>query len=101
MQGRQGLIIMLNGKRVRMDEESILQFLENLPSDNIEKIELITTPPASFDAEGDAGIINIQTTNCLFVQERRLVPWIVSEADQSRRPPVRRLQCRSGGRFRL
>ena len=33
--------------------------LDAMPSSNIEKIELITTPPANFDAEGNAGFINI------------------------------------------
>ena len=61
MQGKQGVIVMLNGKRMRVDAQTLIQLLESMPSDNIEKMELITTPPASYDAEGDAGIINIQT----------------------------------------
>ncbi len=58
--GKQGVIIMINGKRNRMDQASVIQMLSAMPADNIEKIELITTPPANYDAEGDAGIINIQ-----------------------------------------
>jgi len=33
--------------------------LNGMSANNIEKIELITTPPANFDAEGNAGYINI------------------------------------------
>jgi len=33
--------------------------LDGMSSDNIESLELITTPPANFDAEGNAGFINI------------------------------------------
>src|SRR5258705_10336025 len=33
--------------------------LAGMNASNIEKIELITTPPANFDAEGNAGYINI------------------------------------------
>jgi len=60
MQGKQGVIVMMNGKALRMDSRALLQLLENLSADQIEKIELISTPPASYDAEGDAGIVNIE-----------------------------------------
>ena len=61
MQGKQGVVVMLNGKTTRMEAAGLILLLQNMPSDNIEKIELISAPPASFDAEGGAGIINIQT----------------------------------------
>lgn len=61
MQGKAGVIVMLNGKRMRMEMAAIIQLLEAMPSDQVEKIELIQSPPASYDAEGDAGIINIQS----------------------------------------
>src|SRR6185312_7048540 len=57
--GKNGVIIMINGKRNYMDLASVVQMLAGMPSGNIERIEIITTPPANFDAEGDAGIINI------------------------------------------
>lgn len=59
MNGKQGVIVMLNGKRNRMPIDAVIQLLSGMNADNIEKIELITTPPSGFDAEGDAGIINI------------------------------------------
>lgn len=61
MQGKQGVVVMLNGKQMRMEAAALVQLLNNLSADNIQKIELISTPPASFDAEGDAGVINIET----------------------------------------
>lgn len=59
MNGRQGVVVMINGKRTRMEAGALLQLLSGMSSANIEKIELITRPPASFDAEGNAGVINI------------------------------------------
>ncbi len=59
MSGKNGVIIMINGKISRMPPDAILQLLEGTSADNIERIELIHTPPSSFDAEGSAGIINI------------------------------------------
>lgn len=57
--GKNGLIVMINGKRNYMDIGAVIQMLSGMPSGSIERIEIITTPPASFDAEGSAGIINI------------------------------------------
>ena len=59
--GNQGVIVMLNNKQIRMDEASLISLLESMPADNIKNIELITTPPASYDVQGNAGIININT----------------------------------------
>ncbi len=57
--GKEGVEVMMNGKLSYMPTSSLVQLLEGMSSDNIESIELITTPPANFDAEGNAGYINI------------------------------------------
>ncbi|GAB5398816.1 MAG: outer membrane beta-barrel family protein [Aureisphaera sp.] len=57
--GKDGVVVMINGKTSYVPASSIVQLLEGMSSDNIESIELITTPPANFDAEGNAGFINI------------------------------------------
>lgn len=57
--GKQGVIVMINGKRNYMPISGVIQLLAGMSADEIEKIELITTPPANFDAEGNAGFINI------------------------------------------
>lgn len=57
--GKSGVRIMINGKISYLPQESIVQLLEGTSSDNIKTIELITTPPANLDAEGNAGFINI------------------------------------------
>ncbi len=59
MAGKDGVVVMINGKINRMPLSAVVDFLDGMPSSNIEKIELITTPPANFDAEGNAGFINI------------------------------------------
>lgn len=59
MLGKQGVLVFINGKQTRMSGTSLIQLLDAMPSSNIEKLELITNPPASYDAEGNAGIINI------------------------------------------
>jgi hypothetical protein len=57
--GREGVLVMVNGKLRRLPPEALLQMLNGMNATTIEKIELITTPPACFDAEGNAGIINL------------------------------------------
>lgn len=57
--GKGGVVVMINGKRNYMNISAVIQMLASMPSNNIERIEIITTPPANFDADGDAGIINI------------------------------------------
>jgi outer membrane receptor protein involved in Fe transport len=57
--GKDGVVVMINGKTSYVPSESLVQLLESMSSDNIQSIELITTPPANFDAEGNAGFINI------------------------------------------
>jgi hypothetical protein len=57
--GKSGVVLMINGKISYMPAAAVVQMLQGMSADNIESIELITTPPAQFDAEGNAGYINI------------------------------------------
>lgn len=59
MNGKNGVVVMINGKTSRMPISAMVQMLDGMSSDNIDRIELIHTPPANFDAEGNAGIIHI------------------------------------------
>ncbi len=57
--GKEGVTIMINGKENRMPVSAAIEMLSGMSSENVKKIELITTPPSKYEAEGDAGIINI------------------------------------------
>lgn len=57
--GKDGVIVLMNGKRSRMPMEAVYQMLEGLNAGDIDKIEIMTVPPAKYDADGDAGFINI------------------------------------------
>ena len=59
LSGKSGVVVMINGRINYMPADAVAQLLDGMSSDNIEKIEIITTPPAGFDAEGNAGYINI------------------------------------------
>jgi outer membrane receptor protein involved in Fe transport len=59
MNGKGGVQVMVNGKLSRLPMYAIIQMLAGMQACNIEKIELITNPSAKYDAEGNAGMINI------------------------------------------
>jgi len=59
MGGKEGVIVLINGKRSRMPMDALYQLLSGLSAGNIEKIEIMTVPPANYDSDGDAGFINI------------------------------------------
>jgi outer membrane receptor protein involved in Fe transport len=57
--GKSGVMVMLNGKLSRLPLETLVQMLSGMNADNVETIELIANPSARYDAEGNAGLINI------------------------------------------
>jgi outer membrane receptor protein involved in Fe transport len=57
--GKNGVVILMNDRRFRMPIDAAYQMLAGLNSSDVEKIEIITVPPANYDADGDAGFINI------------------------------------------
>jgi hypothetical protein len=59
LNGKNGVILMINGKINRLPMEAVIQLLKGMNAANIEKIELISNPPAKYDAEGNAGMINL------------------------------------------
>ena len=59
MMGRQGIQLMINGKITYMPADAVIQMLAGMGASGVEKIELVTAPPAKYDAGGGAGMINI------------------------------------------
>ncbi len=60
MQGRQGVIVMVDGKPIPLGSGDLATYLKSIQSSEIEKIEFITNPSARYDAAGNAGIIDIK-----------------------------------------
>lgn len=61
LKGQSNYKILINGKPSALVAHNPSDVFKAMPASSIQKIEIITTPPAKYDAEGLAGIINIIT----------------------------------------
>ena len=59
LRGRQGLLVVIDGKRTPLTGAELADYLRALPAEQLQSIELITNPSAQFDAQGGAGVIAI------------------------------------------
>lgn len=59
MIGKSNLQVMINGKIIELSDEELASFLRSIASEDIKNIEVITTPPAKYEASGNSGLVNI------------------------------------------
>ena len=59
LRGNDQVMILVDGKQSAITGFGNQNGLDNIPASSIEKIEIINNPSAKFDANGNAGIINI------------------------------------------
>lgn len=57
--GKSSIKVLVNDKIVQLSGDDLINYLKSIPSSSIQKIEVITTPPAKYEAEGNSGLINI------------------------------------------
>jgi outer membrane receptor protein involved in Fe transport len=62
LRGDPNVTVLIDGKPSgQFEGENRAQALQNLPADQIDRVEVITNPSAAFDPNGSAGIINLIT----------------------------------------
>ena len=61
MKGKQGVLVMIDGKQTYMSSSDLASLLRNMQGSQIASIDLITNPSARYDAAGNSGIIDIKT----------------------------------------
>ena len=59
IKGNQSVMVMINDVVQRMSESDLAEYLRTLRSEDISKIEIISSPPSEFEAAGSGGIIHI------------------------------------------
>ncbi|RFM30811.1 TonB-dependent receptor domain-containing protein [Chitinophaga silvisoli] len=57
---RKGVEVYMDGKPLHLSGDDLVSYLQGLPSSMVTRIEVLTNPPASFEAQGGS-IINIVT----------------------------------------
>ena len=58
VKGSTGILITINDKKIMMSGDELKAFLENTQGDDIRSVEVITNPPAKYEAQGSA-VLNI------------------------------------------
>ena len=61
LQGKAGVLVTIDDKPTYLNGEDLNNLLSSMSSSQADQIELIANPTAKYDANGNAGIINIKT----------------------------------------
>ena len=61
LKGKQGVVIYIDGRPSYLSGPDLANMLKNMTASQLEQIEIMTNPPAKYDAAGNAGVINIKT----------------------------------------
>ncbi|MEO0733699.1 MAG: TonB-dependent receptor, partial [Bacteroidota bacterium] len=59
MVGKGATAVFIDGKPTNLSGSDLIGYLRSLRTEDVSKIEIITTPPARYEAEGNSGILNI------------------------------------------
>lgn len=61
LKGKQGVMVYVDDKPSYLSGADLENYLRSLPSSSLDQIEIMTNPPARYDAAGNGGVINIKT----------------------------------------
>ncbi|HTL09295.1 MAG TPA: TonB-dependent receptor [Chitinophagaceae bacterium] len=61
LKGKQGVQVFIDGKPSYLSGAELVNLLKNMSASQLEQIEIMTNPPAKYDAAGNSGIINLRT----------------------------------------
>ena len=59
LRGSQNVAILINGRPAPMTGDALVSYLQGLPSDVLERVEVIPNPSARYEPDGMAGILNL------------------------------------------
>src|SRR5690242_5001513 len=59
MTGKSGVLVTIDGRQTYLSGEELRNYLQGMTAEEVAQVEIMTQPPAQYDAEGNSGIINI------------------------------------------
>lgn len=83
LKGKQGVVVFVDDKPTYLSGTELQAYLKTITAAEVKQIELLTNPPAKYDAEGNAGIINIKTKK---TKQRGLNGNVIINYGQGRYP---------------
>lgn len=63
--GRKGVLVLINEKPSYLQGEELISYLKSLPSSSIRSIEVMNNTSAQYDAAGSGGVLNIKLNKSL------------------------------------
>ncbi|HYH14039.1 MAG TPA: TonB-dependent receptor, partial [Flavisolibacter sp.] len=61
LKGKEGVLVLVDGRPTQLGGADLANLLRNMNASQMDQVEIMTNPPARYDAAGNAGIINIKT----------------------------------------
>lgn len=59
MLGKGASRVMIDGRMIELTGQELINYLASIPAEDIKSIEVMTNPPAKYEARGEGGLINI------------------------------------------
>jgi len=78
LRGSRNIKFLVNGKASTFFSSDVATALQMIPADQIKTVEVITSPGAKYDGEGDAGIVNIITKKTIIDGYKATVSGMLS-----------------------
>ncbi len=60
LKGKEGVMILVDGRPTQLGGADLANLLRSMNASQLDQVEIMTNPPAKFDAAGNAGVINIK-----------------------------------------
>lgn len=61
LKGKPGVVILIDGKPTYLGAQDLANYLKNMPANALDQVEIMSQPPAKYDAAGNSGVINLIT----------------------------------------
>ena len=61
LKGKQGVLVLVDGRPTQLGGTDLANLLRSMNANQLDQVEIMTNPPAKYDAAGNAGIINLKT----------------------------------------